>query len=157
MAVLITAGLSQEAYRLQRALNLQDAVFADEQAMPAIPGRKWIAIASHQSVSFAHEMLKTCLDNNIDTVYPLKRGEVMELSRAKQLFSEFDIRLMIPSGAWLEANPHRRLPASGFFVLENGIYTGGTIAEEQMIPFNETGVFTLATIEGKTMYSLYAT
>lgn len=155
MAVLITAGLSQEAYRLQRVLDLQDAVFADEQNMPAIPGRKWITIVPYHSISFAHEMLKTCLDNDIDTVYPLKREEVTELSRASQLFSEFDIRLMVPSGAWLDENQYNNFPASGFFVLQNGAYAGGTIPEEQISLFNETGIFTRATIEGKMMYSLY--
>ncbi len=154
MAVLITAGLSQEAHRLQRNLNLSDAIFADEE-MPVIPGKKWITISSYQSFSFAHEMLKICLDHDIDVVYPLKKGEVIELSGSRQLFSEFNIRLMIPSDDWLQNNRDHGFSTSDFFVLCDGVHIGGTIGQDEISLFNETGLFTPSNAGKDTSYSLF--
>ncbi|MEJ7780251.1 MAG: hypothetical protein WKF68_11750 [Daejeonella sp.] len=155
MPVLITAGLDPEAYRLQRILSVQDVFFADEKELPLMPGIKSMVLPSYTSPSFAHEVLKTCLDNSIDMIYPLKRGEILELSHARQLFAEYDISLMIPSDEWLKNKLPDLLPGRSYIaVMKNGELLAGHLPENQLISLNETGVFTWATIDGKIEYSL---
>ena len=156
MKILITGGLSPEAYRLQRILNIQDAVFADGTELPLFSSIKSVVLPAYSSASFVHEMLKSCLDLGISHVYPLKFGEVIELSKARELFSEYGVSLMIPSDIWLESNKNR-IQVRGEFVtvLEQGKVLAGRTSIEDVLLNNETGVFTLATCGSKTEYCLY--
>ncbi len=156
MPVLITAGLFPEAYRLQRVLSAQDVFFADERELPFMPGIKSIVLPSHTSPSFTHEILKACLDNNIDRIYPLKRGEILELSHARQLFNEYGIDLLIPSDDWLENNlGDMPLRHPNMLVIKNGKFLAGDLPAGGFSALKETGIFTWATIDGKTEYCLY--
>ncbi|MHB1179113.1 MAG: hypothetical protein ACYCZO_12375 [Daejeonella sp.] len=156
MPGLITAGLYPEAYRLQRILSFEDVFFADEKELPLMRGIKSMVLPSYTSPSFAHEILKACLDNDINMIYPLKQGEIVELSRTRQLFTEYNIGLMIPSDDWLKnnlTNPSFR--HSNIAVLQNGELLAGSLPESQFISLKETGIFTWAAICGKIEYCLY--
>ena len=156
MSVLITAGLHQEAYRLQRIINLQDVFFADETELPYIPGIKSFVLPHYHSVSFIHEILKACLDNDIYMIYPLKMGEIVELSGARLLFSEYNIKVMIPSDNWLQNNlVHTPLKHSNICVLEKGQLKAGNYPKIQSFFKKETGVFTWENKEGKVECNLY--
>jgi hypothetical protein len=156
MPALITAGLSQQAYRLQRILNSQDVIYADISALPFIPGRRGLIIPSYHSMSFTHEILKICLDHRIDRVFPLVYGEITELSKARLLFSEYNISLVIPSNRWLENNPSTSVShISEMAVLENGSLIAGTLPPEPGLESEETGVFCWATYGREIQYSLY--
>lgn len=156
MPVLITAGLSPEAHRLKRTLNISDVVFADESLLPHIPGSQSAIIPSSASASFVHEVLKTCLDLSITKVYPLKRGEVIELSKARSLFLEYDITLIIPSDDWLKKNMHIiKSSADNIIVMENGELTAGAAIPDSIFIKKETGIFVWATKRQKTEYCLY--
>lgn len=156
MPVLITAGLYPEAYRLQRVLSLQDVFFCDEKELPRIPGIKSMVLPSYTSPSFAHELLKGCLDNAIDMIYPLKRGEILELSHARQLFLEYNIGLMIPSDKWLKYDlSDKSLMHSTIAVLKNGELLAGHLPGSPFEPVVETGIFTWASLNGKMEYCLY--
>lgn len=156
MSVLITAGLYPEAYRLQRIINLEDVFFADETELPYIPGIKSFVLPHYHSISFIHEILKTCLDNDIYMIYPLKMGEIVELSGARLLFTEYNIKVMIPSDNWLQNNlVHAPLKHSNICVLENGELKAGNYPKIQSFFKKETGVFTWEYKEGKVGYNLY--
>ncbi len=156
MPVLITAGLYPEAYRLQRVLSVQDVFFSDDQELPFMPGIKSVVLPSCTSPSFVHEILKACLDNAIGMIYPLKRGEIVELSHARQLFNEYNIDLMIPSDEWLRNNlSNLPLRHPSIAVLKDDELLAGSLPKSQFTALRETGVFTWATIHGKTEYSLY--
>lgn len=156
MPVLITAGLHPEAYRLQRIINLENVFFADETELPYIPGIRSIVLPNYRSVSFIHEILKACLDNDIYMIYPLKMGEIIELAGARLLFSEYNIRLIIPSDHWMQNNLVRTpLRHSNISVLENGELKAGNAPEIQILSSNETGIFTWENILGKIEYNLY--
>lgn len=156
MPVLITAGLSPEAYRLQRVLEFPDIVFSDEIPVPHIPGTRSIVLPEHSSASFVHELLKACLDFGISRVYPLNLGEVLELSKARTLFSEYSIILMIPSEFWLTDHAGKRFGRlEHISVIENGKLLAGTNLPPDLPLSEETGIFTWATIGQKIEYSLY--
>ncbi|WP_276346742.1 hypothetical protein [Daejeonella sp. JGW-45] len=156
MPVLITSGLSPEAWRLQRILGTNDVVFCDESQMPGIPGIRSIVLPTYSSGSYIHETLKACLDYNIDRVYPLKQGEVLELSKARDLYSEYNIRLVIPSGDWLKENHSETISnAANITVVEEYVVKAGSLPPGELIPPDGTGIFCWATGTGKIQYSLY--
>lgn len=155
MPVLISGGLSPEAYRLQRILNRVDVVFADETELPLFSKRLSLVLPAYRSTSFVHEMLKSCLDHGITHVYPLKRGEVVELSKARDLFSEYRVVLMIPSDNWLKNEQHVSAKGENITILEHGNFLAGEALIESDLLKNETGVFSWATGGQKTEYSLY--
>lgn len=142
MAVLITAALTSAAYQLARVINAPELIYADQSEIPSIPGVKSIVLPKPDSMSFAHEALKLALDYNIDTIYPLKLDEVLELSAAKQLFDEYGIKLMIPSAEWLKNNLEI-LPFNSpdIIVIENGSLKAGNFPVSKIDQFPETGVF----------------
>ena len=156
MPDLITAALSQQAYRLHRTLNNSDTVFADISELPFIPGREGIVIPSYHSMSFTHEILKICLDYHISRVFPLVFGEIAELSKARMLFSEYDISLIIPSDSWLRDNPPQRLPdLPEILVWENGSQIAGpSIGETEQRP-DENGVFCRTSHGKQFVYNLF--
>ncbi len=156
MPVLITAGLSPEAWRLHRVLDMKEVVFADESQLPHIPGIMSVVLPPCNSASYIHETLKACLDHNINCVYPLKRGEIMELSKARALYSEYSISLMIPSDDWLRNNPGQVMSkGDNIVVLEKGGLKAGIMPPEDIFIKEETGIFSWATIGQQTQYSLY--
>ena len=156
MPVLITAGLSPEAYRLQRILDIKDVVFADVSTIPKIPNSRSIVLPPHRSSSFVHEMLKSCLDLGITRVYPLNLGEVIELSKARTLFSEYNIFLIIPSEFWIKDNfRQNNLRGDHVSVLEHGLVVAGNTLTDNYALNNETGVFKRATSGPKKEYCLY--
>ncbi len=101
MAILITAASYSVAYKLERSLNESEVYFADQIEMPAIPEKKFIRIPDASSPIFTSELLKICLDNHIIKIFPLKEAEVKELSKAKLLFSEYGINIIIQSKEWI--------------------------------------------------------
>lgn len=155
MPVLISCGLSPEAYRLQRILNTEDVVFADESELPFFSNRLSLVLPAYTFSSFVHEMLKSCLDYQISHIYPLKWGEILELSKARELFSEFGVILMIPSDDWIKGRNHQNsAKAENITVIENGKVLAGTAPTDNAL-INETGVFTWATLDQNLEYSLY--
>ena len=155
MSVLITGGLSPEAYRLQRILNIQDVVFADATELPLFSNTKSVVLPAHTSSSFVHEMLKSCLDHEISHVYPLNWGEIIELSKARDLFSEYGVVLMIPSDNWLKSGKAQiSEKGENITIVEQGKVLAGLVLIDNGLN-NETGVFSWATRGQKTEYSLY--
>lgn len=155
MPVLITCGLSPEAYRLQRILNTEDIVFADKTSLPLFSSKPSFVLPACTSSSFVHEMLKSCLDHKITHVYPLNKGEILELSKARDLFLEYDIILMIPTDNWLKDwNEQIVVKGENITVLENGRVLAGSDFMVDVLK-EETGVFTWATRDHNLEYSLY--
>jgi len=51
---------------------------------------------SEKSISFAHELLSFCLDQNIQKIYATRAGELLPLTEAKVLYAEFGIGIELP-------------------------------------------------------------
>lgn len=99
MNILISAASTSQAHQLLRFLNTTDKVFlADYVDLPHFntPDKSFIRIPSTNSSSFSHLLLTTCLDLGIDVVYPLRTAEVLALSESRQLFEEYDIKVIVP-------------------------------------------------------------
>ena len=97
MSALITAASDSAAFRLARLFSEKVIFFGSIKEITNIGNTKFIKIPSAKSPSFAHELLKICLDNHINEVYPLVFDEIVELSASRVLFEEFNIKIIIPS------------------------------------------------------------
>lgn len=95
MAILITAAADSSAHRLARILSTSEIIFADQRALPIFSDKKFIQIPLPESAAFAHEILKLCLDYGITKIYPLKKEELHELSKSRQLFEEYGINVLV--------------------------------------------------------------
>ncbi|RYZ95986.1 MAG: hypothetical protein EOP47_24750 [Sphingobacteriaceae bacterium] len=95
---LVTAATSSRAHKIKSIITEQDVILGDYADLPDFmvkPG-KLIRIPNPLSVSYAHEMLTLCLDNDINTIYPLNFNEAELLLEAAQLFIEFNINIIKP-------------------------------------------------------------
>lgn len=97
MAILITAASSANAFKLQRLLYHSEVFFAEQKEMPFIPGKKFIQIPEVSSPVFISQLIKICLDYKITEIYPLRITEIIELSKANELFIEYGISILKPS------------------------------------------------------------
>ncbi|MBC7399558.1 MAG: hypothetical protein H7289_06410 [Mucilaginibacter sp.] len=99
MNVLITSALSAAAHRLKSKLNTVSVILGDYNDVPAfmLAQGKLIKLPNPKSFSYTHEMLALCLDNAIDTVYVLDNIEAELLMKSKQLFTEYNIDIQLPS------------------------------------------------------------
>ena len=95
MNTLITAATSAEAHRLKKQLEPAEIILGDYEDIPAFMlGAGMIKLPNPQSPAYAHEMLTLCLDKQINLVYPLRGPELNILRQAKQLFSEYGIKIV---------------------------------------------------------------
>lgn len=157
MAVLITAAANSAAFRLERILDTPEVYFADQNSLPSIPGKKFLKIPDASSNSFTHEVLKICLDHHINEIYPLKGDEMTELSGSRQLFEEFGISLVVPSGQWIENKLNVSTSrSSDIIVLVNGRIRAGKLPAGFSLPENEEfGVFEWVLEDRGIRYSLF--
>jgi len=97
--ILITAAATAQAYQLERMVGGMGSVFfADSAELPQfmLKNRKFIKISEGSSPSFAHELLGICLDQQIERVFPLRKGEIKALSESRTLFMEYGIQVIVP-------------------------------------------------------------
>jgi hypothetical protein len=93
---LITAASSSGAYNLQSKLNKENTLLGDYLDLPdfLVRSGKMIRLPDPKNTAYAHQMLALCLDKDIDTVYILRSHEKLLLLEAKQLFAEYDIKII---------------------------------------------------------------
>lgn len=93
MKTLITAATSGEAQRLKNKLDAADVILGDYLQLPEfmLKASNMIRLPDPKSIAYTHEMLALCLDNEIQTIYPLREQEKILLKEAGQLFQEYDI------------------------------------------------------------------
>jgi hypothetical protein len=93
---LVTAANSAEAHKLKNKLNSAGVILGDHLDLPAfmIKSANMIRLPNPDSIAYAHEMLTLCLDNQIDTVYPLRENELALLMEAEQLFGEYGVKIV---------------------------------------------------------------
>ncbi|WP_374163448.1 hypothetical protein [Arcticibacter sp. MXS-1] len=124
--VLITAAATAQAYQLERILGEGvDTCFADSGELPGFmfKNKKFLTIQKGSAVSFAHELLTTCLDYEITHVFLLRREEIIALSEARTLFTEYGIEVVVPSAKIVKRLPFRTKPGS-IGVKANGFHIG---------------------------------
>ena len=93
MKTLITAATSAEAQRLKNKLGADAVILGDYLQLPEfmLKAGNMVRLPDPKSIAYTHEMLALCLDNEIQTIYPLREQEKILLKEAGQLFQEYDI------------------------------------------------------------------
>ncbi len=85
MKTLITTGIHPASYQLAFLLKEHAVVFGSD--LNGFP--------QADSNSLAHQLLKVCLDEQIERIFPLRYPELAALSESKVLFAEFGIEIMV--------------------------------------------------------------
>src|SRR5690606_12983397 len=97
--ILLTGGMSAFVQRVAKLFPDDHLIFADSHPIPAPllqSGIYW-AIPSPSKSSFAHEILKLCLDHNINIMVPFRKEELMPMAESKLLFEEYGIVTFLPA------------------------------------------------------------
>lgn len=158
MAVLITGAATAEAHRLNRALKLNDVVFADNVDLPQMLFKetKFLKIPHGDSSSFAHQVLALSLDHHIDTILPLRREELQAFAPARKLFDEYGIKVVVPAQQVLnEILPSASRIAEGFLILFEGMVLTGQIMELVHLPA-DTGIFSVKNEDPEAVFLFVA-
>ncbi|MGJ1195364.1 hypothetical protein ACR777_01020 [Sphingobacterium spiritivorum] len=97
--LLITYGTRGLAQRIARLMENRISVqLASSEDIPGIlvTSGKVIQIPAGGQSTYAHEVLKVSLDQDISYILPLGKDEVSVLAEAEVLFEEYGIRLLLP-------------------------------------------------------------
>jgi len=122
--ILITYGTRPLAQRIAKSLvDKFEVKFATSESVPSVLMQQYYAIPNAANPTFSHELLKLCLDNQIDYLLPLGFKELESLSEAKLLFEEYDIWLIGPDTEELKhtfvlSNPNKDLEV---MVIDRGV------------------------------------
>lgn len=156
MGVMITGAASAAAFRLNRILGFEEVTFADHFDLPqsVFKETRFLRIPEGSSQAFAHQLLKICLDNHIEMVFPLRRTELRPLAEARVLFEEYGIKVIVPEGPALDQMPISPSQEDDFMILSDGLILGGQFMELTHLPGN-TGIFTINN-EDPSSTSLFA-
>ena len=153
MNILITGGKNAKVLKLLKAFSNDFIVFGDYGEVPEMSARTYrlasLGIKNEQSI--AHVLLDFCLSESIELIIPTHRFEIEQMAKSIQLFSEYDITVLLPSAETLDGflSEEKSFDA-GFVVLKKGkcIFSSTENAIETW-PAELSGVFELQSESGK--------
>jgi hypothetical protein len=116
--ILITFGTRPLAMRVAKRLAKSYSIlYASSEEIPALllQSGNYVRIPKGLLPTFAHEVLKLSLDQQVDYVLPLGDLELEPLAEAKTLFEEYQIAVLVPDKDKLKEthvieNPPAELP-----------------------------------------------
>ncbi|MBC7616322.1 MAG: hypothetical protein H7202_09670 [Pedobacter sp.] len=131
MKVLITGGRSALALKILRAFTHYNVVLADYGEMPN--SSRFISLGEKNEDTIAHILLSNCLDEGIDMILPLHKFEISPLAKAKVLFDEFNVEILLPNDGDLSTyfNLQAALKHENWAVFRKGEALFTSIADEQ--------------------------
>ncbi|MES2418101.1 MAG: hypothetical protein V4541_07915 [Bacteroidota bacterium] len=99
MKILITGGKSAAAFKLLKDFNQYEVVLADYGEVPAMVSKnyKLISLGTKNEEVLVHTLLKHCLNEGVDAILPTELFEIEALLKAKILFDEFNIEILLPN------------------------------------------------------------
>lgn len=101
--ILITGGTTSLAFKVKMLMkDTFDILLGDAREIPAILGDHFINLPKVSSRSYPHEMLKIALDHDLKYILPLYKEEIFLLSDNLSLFSEYEVKILIPTPAILK-------------------------------------------------------
>jgi hypothetical protein len=106
--ILITFGTRPLAMRIAKRLGADfEILYASSEDIPELllASGKYAKIPKGLLPTFAHEILKLSLDQEVDYVLPLGGFELEPLATAKVLFEEYQISVLVPDNHLLETIP----------------------------------------------------
>lgn len=141
--ILITYGTRPLAQRVAQMINEKFEVqFATSESIPSVLQKQYIPIPNGVNPTFAHELLKLCLDNQINYLLALGFKELETLAEAKLLFEEYDIHLLGPDLEELKElfvlqNPNKELELQL-------VHHGVNVLDGQSVQFRGSGLMVLS-------------
>lgn len=114
--ILITCGTRPFAQRVSKLLSFKYTVlFGSSEVFPDVLLKTgYRKIPTGRNPTFAHELLKLCLDEGCQFVLPLSKQELAGLHQARVLFAEYGIHVLIPES--LEETTGVEDPAPGLLL-----------------------------------------
>lgn len=97
--ILITFGTEPLAQRIGKLLADQyTLLYASSQPFPEILLKQnYRKLPTSSNPTYVHEALKLALDEAVDFILPLGKGELQALQEARILFEEYGISLLMPA------------------------------------------------------------
>ncbi|MBV2226219.1 MULTISPECIES: hypothetical protein [Sphingobacterium] len=141
--LLITFGTRPLAQRLSKMLNNQfEVIFATSEEVPSFLEANFKKIPTAANPTYAHELLKLCLDKEVNYLLPLGLNEINVLAESKILFEEYGIQLLSPSKEAL----------TELYVLENPpsvvelllVLDGKSLISDRQLESEVSGLFTIS-------------
>ncbi len=99
MKVMISGAQHLAAFKIQNKLKAKfEVLLGDYGDVPTIGGQESpiISLGDFQEHTLAHQILKRCLDLDIQMYIPLYQKEWAALERSRLLFAEYGISLICP-------------------------------------------------------------
>lgn len=123
--ILITFGTRPLAMRIAKKLGADfEILYASSEEIPELllKSGNYAPIPKGLLPTFAHEVLKLSLDQQIDYVLPLGGLELEALSEAKVLFEEYQISVLVPDKDLLDTIPIMEKPPAdlSYILLSKG-------------------------------------
>jgi hypothetical protein len=99
LKILITGGKSATALKLVKAFNGYQVLLADYGEVPSFTSTAYtlISLGEKNEDTLAHTLLNKCLDEGIDLLLPIHHFEIEAVAKAKTLFNEFNIHILLPN------------------------------------------------------------
>jgi len=144
--ILITYGTRPFGQRIVQLLSDQFSVqLASCEDVPDLfvkSGRVKV-IPRGMNPTYAHELLKVCLDLEVTFVLPLGKSEVATLAQSSVLFEEYGIQVLLPSKELLNEifvieNPGRELQIDVLFAGIN------LVSDQRLLDNQYSGAFALS-------------
>jgi hypothetical protein len=158
LKILITGGNSAVAIKIHKAFKGEEVLLADYGEVPQIssPNYQLASLGAKNLDITAHTLLSFCLDNAVDILLPLYHFEFEAVAKAKTLFEEFGITILLPEvdqlGDYL-LKPSK----TDFVVLNNGTLVYKNFDKDIRIDMLEkslSGAFYIQEVDDLLTYSL---
>ena len=121
-----------------KAFTRHQVVLADYDEMPNSP--RFISLGEKNEETVAHTILSNCLDEGIDMILPLRNFEISPLAKAKVLFDEFNVEILLPNDGDLSAyfDPLSASKHEYWAVFRKGEAIFASMADEQTAASGQT-------------------
>lgn len=103
MKILITGGKSALTLKALSVFATHEILLADYGEVPAFSSSnyRFVSLGELNEDTIAHKILNVCLDEQVDLVIPFQAFEVVPIAKAKLLFEEFNVKVLLPTQDFL--------------------------------------------------------
>ncbi|MBY0543674.1 MAG: hypothetical protein K2P75_09735 [Sphingobacteriaceae bacterium] len=131
MKILLTGGKSAVALKLLKAFTKYKVVLADYGDVPLFVSKDYqlISLGSKNEDVLAHTLLNNCLNEGVDAILPIYTFEIEALVKAKILFSEFNIEVLLPEDTATYSNGSK---TNNWVVFKSGELVYTTTLDEEI-------------------------
>ena len=142
MKVFITGGKSALALKMAKAFGSHQIVLADYGEMPNFLSSAYtfISLGEKNGDTIAHSLLNYCLNEEVDLILPLHTFEIVAMAKAKVLFAEFNIEIILPSNTdlinYFDVKGNQKFEHWSIF--KNGDTLFSSFPNEKLIEFAKT-------------------